>query len=381
MAPTRKADAADRAAPRSHSSDLYRFHRPKLRLDEAPHPLKRESQRCLQNLAAYRTPPQLATLPFPRSRRAAVLVALFVGRQGDLYVLLSRRAATLRSYAGDTALPGGRVDPEDATIEDTARREAFEEIGLPADKTKVPLLCVLEPYLAGATTLVTPTLPKAAGGGQTQALVQLLPVVVLILDTTLRPILNAAEVHALFSHPLGAFLASTPPAAPHLRADTNAEAEAEAEQAALELPYHTYFDMPWPHTSTPAPAPARNAGPTAQDQDQSQNERAVRMHRFLTGREAGGVKPVYGLTAAILIRTALIGYAPRAPTFALAAPHQPSMGERIAHALRHGPGPALCAAEGIDAEQAAAAWEACAIGKSGKKGRRGVGEWLRVVKL
>ena len=32
----------------------------------------------------------------------------------------NRRSATLRSYAGDTSLPGGRVDPGDRTFEDTA---------------------------------------------------------------------------------------------------------------------------------------------------------------------------------------------------------------------------------------------------------------------
>jgi 8-oxo-dGTP pyrophosphatase MutT (NUDIX family) len=31
-----------------------------------------------------------------------------------------RRSATLRTYAGDTSLPGGKADPEDKTIEDTA---------------------------------------------------------------------------------------------------------------------------------------------------------------------------------------------------------------------------------------------------------------------
>ena len=36
--------------------------------------------------------------------------------------LCDRRAKTLSSYAGDTALPGGRVDDEDKTIEDTAVR-------------------------------------------------------------------------------------------------------------------------------------------------------------------------------------------------------------------------------------------------------------------
>ncbi|THH18597.1 hypothetical protein EW146_g2420 [Bondarzewia mesenterica] len=113
-----------------NSSDLYKFHRPKLVIRETPHPLKRESKMsklrshralsdsAIRNLASYRAP-RLA-LPFPRSHSAAVLVALFIGRMGDLYVLLSRRATMLRTYAGDTALPGGKVDPEDKTIEDTA---------------------------------------------------------------------------------------------------------------------------------------------------------------------------------------------------------------------------------------------------------------------
>ena len=35
---------------------------------------------------------------------------------------LDRRAKTLSSYAGDTALPGGRIDDDDKTIEDTAVR-------------------------------------------------------------------------------------------------------------------------------------------------------------------------------------------------------------------------------------------------------------------
>ena len=44
--------------------------------------------RCIQNLAAYR--PQKFPFRYPKSRTAAVLVALFVGRTGDIYVLLSR---------------------------------------------------------------------------------------------------------------------------------------------------------------------------------------------------------------------------------------------------------------------------------------------------
>ncbi|KAJ6537858.1 NUDIX hydrolase domain-like protein [Mycena capillaripes] len=273
---------SDKAAPKP--LNLLEYHRPKrVRLTEARiPPLSTESKRCLKNLTAYR--PHRQKYPYPRTRSAAVLVALFVGRAGDLYVLLNRRSATLRSYAGDTSLPGGKVDPEDRTIEETARREAFEEIGLPPDKLKVPLLCILEPFLASNHLIVT-------------------PVVVLILDNTLRPILNTAEVSALFSHPLASFLSSSPPF--------------PTESELVEVPYHTTSD----HS---IPGPNGTIRPT-------------RVHRFLTGREAGGIKPVFGLTAAILIKAASIAHAPRVPEFEVMPPGALSQEARIAWAVYSNP--------------------------------------------
>ncbi|KAH9899426.1 NUDIX hydrolase domain-like protein [Cubamyces lactineus] len=258
---------------------LLQFHRPQFDVSRTPIPeLTTESRRCIQTLAAYRPP--RSPLKYPKSRCAAVLVALFVGRMGDLYVLLSRRASSLRTYAGDTALPGGKWEPRDRSVEQTARREAYEEIGLPMDYKKVPLLCILEPFLAGNRLIVT-------------------PVVVLILDKTLRPILNRAEVTSLFSHPLRSFLQSEPPF--------------PLEPEMLELKYHTYTD----YESNTYPG-------------------RVRMHTFLTGREAGGTKPIFGLTASILIEVAKIGYA-REPDFEAYAPGQPTTLQRIAYALRHDP--------------------------------------------
>lgn len=61
---------------------------------------------------------------------AAVLVALYESDDDELRVVLTRRRADLRRHAGEISFPGGRRDPEDATLMDTALREAEEEIGL-----------------------------------------------------------------------------------------------------------------------------------------------------------------------------------------------------------------------------------------------------------
>ncbi|PSR83462.1 hypothetical protein PHLCEN_2v5734 [Hermanssonia centrifuga] len=58
------------------------------------------------------------------------------------------------------------------------------------------------------------------------------------------------------------------------------------------------------------------------------------MHQFITGREAGGTKPIYGLTASILIHAASVGYV-RQPEFQVYAPGQLEHKERIRYAMRH----------------------------------------------
>ena len=73
----------------------------------------------------------------PLSRRAAVLILLFADPKGELRVVLTMRASTLRSYSGQAALPGGKSDDGETAFE-TARREAAEEIGLPRRDAKLP---------------------------------------------------------------------------------------------------------------------------------------------------------------------------------------------------------------------------------------------------
>lgn len=67
---------------------------------------------------------------------AAVLVPLYA-HDGELRVVLTRRRAELRRHAGEISFPGGRRDPEDATLRDTALREAEEEIGLAREAVSV----------------------------------------------------------------------------------------------------------------------------------------------------------------------------------------------------------------------------------------------------
>jgi 8-oxo-dGTP pyrophosphatase MutT (NUDIX family) len=71
----------------------------------------------------------------PSVRPSAVLILLADGNDADgPDVLLTERAWTLRSHAGQMAFPGGRLDKEDGTgvegVVRTALREAEEETGL-----------------------------------------------------------------------------------------------------------------------------------------------------------------------------------------------------------------------------------------------------------
>ena len=95
------------------------------------------TQKAIANLRAFAAP-TTNYYKCPLTRRAAVLILLFADRRGDLRVVLTIRSAGLKSYAGQAALPGGKADTLNETPFTTARREAFEEIGLPMSDHKLP---------------------------------------------------------------------------------------------------------------------------------------------------------------------------------------------------------------------------------------------------
>lgn len=95
------------------------------------------SKKALATLRSFASPPT-NYYKCPLARRAAVLILLFADRLGDLRVVLTIRSSSLKSYAGQAALPGGKADSISETPWMTARREAFEEIGLPMMDHQLP---------------------------------------------------------------------------------------------------------------------------------------------------------------------------------------------------------------------------------------------------
>lgn len=87
-------------------------------------PLVLELGRLLLDVAAHTQPAADEQVP------AAVLVALYEDAGGELRVVLTKRREDLRRHAGEISFPGGRQDPQDGGLHDTALREAEEEIGL-----------------------------------------------------------------------------------------------------------------------------------------------------------------------------------------------------------------------------------------------------------
>tara|TARA_B100001029_G_scaffold178996_1_gene187026 strand:- start:3920 stop:4561 length:642 start_codon:yes stop_codon:yes gene_type:complete len=68
-------------------------------------------------------------------KKAAVLVCFFK-RKDEYYLPLIRRPMHEKNHPGQIALPGGAME-ENETLENTALREAFEEVGIIPDNVEI----------------------------------------------------------------------------------------------------------------------------------------------------------------------------------------------------------------------------------------------------
>ncbi|MGA2045084.1 MAG: CoA pyrophosphatase [Roseiarcus sp.] len=109
----------------------------------------------------------------------AAVLAPIVARKDGATVLLTLRAADMRSHSGQIAFPGGKIDPGE-TPAAAALREAQEEIGLSAGF--IEPIGWLDPYLTGTGYRILP--------------------LVAIIDPAFTLTLNVGEVAEAFEAPL-----------------------------------------------------------------------------------------------------------------------------------------------------------------------------------
>jgi 8-oxo-dGTP pyrophosphatase MutT (NUDIX family) len=117
--------------------------------------------------------------PRPAAPRAAAVLVPVVMRDA-LTLLFTQRTDALPSHAGQIAFPGGKVEPEDRDVVETAQREAEEEVGL--DRALTEPLGFLDPYFTGTGFRIVP--------------------VVALVQPTFTLTLDPSEVAAAFEVPL-----------------------------------------------------------------------------------------------------------------------------------------------------------------------------------
>ncbi|CAN8099027.1 unnamed protein product [Discula destructiva] len=271
-------------------------------------PLNAVSKAAIARLRAYRPPPFPLWDTLPVSRRAAVLVLLYADRRGDLRVVLTMRAASLRSFSGHAAFPGGKADSLEESPYQIARREAWEEIGLPIDDAKIPSpfriehLCCLPHSLAKTELAVRPCVALLHSDDPPGRSAKPSPTV----EESLMPKLDAKEVAAVFSAPLHNFLL----------AEDELVSEQKEEEKLLppgkwyEGRWAEWHNHPWrvhyfyvPVTHQRVTKPKLRDGGLAAIAEQLEEE-----------EEEAGRYMVWGMTGRMLVDTARVAYA-REPEF------------------------------------------------------------------
>jgi 8-oxo-dGTP pyrophosphatase MutT (NUDIX family) len=136
-------------------------------------------ERVSRHLAAF---DRVAAAPAGH-KQAAVALALIDDASGDDCVVLTRRPLDMSRHPGQFALPGGRIDPGES-VEQAARRELFEEVGLSRDAGAT--LGLLDDFVTRSGWVITPGVLWGGAG------VELVP--------------SPSEVAAVYRVPLASFL-------------------------------------------------------------------------------------------------------------------------------------------------------------------------------
>jgi 8-oxo-dGTP pyrophosphatase MutT (NUDIX family) len=93
-------------------------------------------------------------LPGKDAHLAAVLILLYP-YNGSIYTVFMQRPDYNGVHGGQISFPGGKQEPDDADVMQTALREAYEETGV--DHSKVSIIGILTPlFIPVSNMIVTP---------------------------------------------------------------------------------------------------------------------------------------------------------------------------------------------------------------------------------
>lgn len=154
--------------------------------------LKEKLQQPLPGIEAQnRMASRVRPLPdkIPDDARPSAVMALLYPHNDELCILLIKRIDDGKAHSGQISFPGGRKDPGDADLSDTALRETNEEVGIPSQNIEVlgPLSTL---YIPVSNSQVHPFVGYAQ---QKQDYILSVNEVQYVLEIPLRELFNAGK--------------------------------------------------------------------------------------------------------------------------------------------------------------------------------------------
>ena len=218
-------------------------------------------------------------------RQAAVLVPLFQTSSGEVRVLLTQRSNKLRSHPGETCFPGGKVDDTcDTDHIACALRETREELGV--EEERIHVIGCLPAVLSKHFLCVVPVVARIQIDG-------------LILQP------NRDEVEHVFSVPLQMFLSTDFPNSKYSWYDGH---------WGDDVMFRVHQ---WEYMVTRSVI--QDTGMTMLHTPYEQNKRMTRKQARINSPDTGKTFVIWGLTAAVLIQTAMIAFK-KPPSFEVIPP-------------------------------------------------------------
>jgi 8-oxo-dGTP pyrophosphatase MutT (NUDIX family) len=90
-----------------------------------------------------------------KPKKAAVLALFYPDNENKTCFLLTKRASYKGTHSAQISFPGGKIEKEDLNLEDTAKRESFEEVGIQQSEIKI-IRELTDVYIPPSNFLATP---------------------------------------------------------------------------------------------------------------------------------------------------------------------------------------------------------------------------------